>query len=77
MSEEYSMYPVGRVLKGGGQTAVEIFPPYREGLLGLDGFSHVIVLYWFDRSDTPEKRATLQVYPRRGSLPPGLRSGPT
>jgi tRNA-Thr(GGU) m(6)t(6)A37 methyltransferase TsaA len=30
--------------------AVEIFPPYREGLKDLDGFSHVILIYHFHRA---------------------------
>lgn len=34
-----------------GQTAsLEIDPPYRVGLLGLDGVSHVIVLGWFHKA---------------------------
>ena len=30
----------------------------------MEGFSHLIVMFWFDRNDTPEKRATLRVHPR-------------
>jgi tRNA-Thr(GGU) m(6)t(6)A37 methyltransferase TsaA len=37
---------------------------YQSGLLGLEGFSHVQVFWWFDKNDTPEKRAILQVHPR-------------
>jgi tRNA-Thr(GGU) m(6)t(6)A37 methyltransferase TsaA len=33
-------------------------------LLGLDGFSHVQVFWWFDKNDTPKKRSVLQVHPR-------------
>ena len=29
---------------------VEVFPEYQEGLLDLDGFSHIILLYHFHRS---------------------------
>jgi tRNA-Thr(GGU) m(6)t(6)A37 methyltransferase TsaA len=29
----------------------------------LEGFSHVYVFWWFDKNDTPEKRAVLQVHP--------------
>ncbi|MBN1685698.1 MAG: tRNA (N6-threonylcarbamoyladenosine(37)-N6)-methyltransferase TrmO [Spirochaetales bacterium] len=38
---------------------------YAEGLLGIEGFSHIVVMYWLDKNDTPEKRAILQVHPRR------------
>jgi tRNA-Thr(GGU) m(6)t(6)A37 methyltransferase TsaA len=41
-----------------------VFESFTEGLLGLDGFSHILLLCWFHESDTPEKRATLQVHPR-------------
>ena len=39
-------------------------------MLGLDGFSHVWVFYWFDRNDTPKKRSTLQVHPKRDRTKP-------
>jgi tRNA (adenine37-N6)-methyltransferase len=43
---------------------IDIEEQYAGGLLGIDGFSHVIVCYWFDRNDSPESRSTLRVYPR-------------
>ncbi len=64
MAENYSLQPVGIVIKSAGSTGIEIFPGFRDALLGMEGFSHIIVLYWFDRNDTPEKRGTLRVYPR-------------
>ncbi len=33
---------------------VEIFPEYREGLKSLDGFSHIILIYWFHRAREPK-----------------------
>ena len=33
-------------------------------MLGLEQWSHVQVIWWFDKNDTPEKRAILQVHPR-------------
>ncbi len=64
MAENYSIQPVGKVIKSSETTGIEIFPPFRDALLGMAGFSHIIVLYWFDRNDTPEKRDTLRVHPR-------------
>lgn len=64
MAEDYSIHPVGKVVKTVNQSALEVFPDFKDALLGLDGFSHVIVLYWFDRNDSPEKRSTLRVHPR-------------
>ncbi len=37
---------------------------YQSGLLGLEGFSHVQVIWWFDKNDTPQKRSILLVHPR-------------
>jgi tRNA (adenine37-N6)-methyltransferase len=64
MAENYSIQPVGRVINSSTYVGIEIFPAFREALLGMEGFSHIIVLYWFDRNDTPEKRDTLRVHPR-------------
>jgi len=60
----FKLYPVGEVKRQRGTTKLRIFERYRNALKGLDGFSHVFVLYWFDRNDTPEKRNILQVHPR-------------
>jgi tRNA-Thr(GGU) m(6)t(6)A37 methyltransferase TsaA len=31
----------------------EVLPEFAEGLAGLEGFSHLILLYWLDRATTP------------------------
>jgi tRNA (adenine37-N6)-methyltransferase len=70
MAEVYSIQPIGQVIKSPEKTTLKIFPQFQDGLLGLNGFSHVLVFYWFDRNDTPEKRATLMVHPRRNKANP-------
>ena len=60
----FTVYPIGKVLKRGPTTTIEIDPKYQDALLGLEGFSHVWVFWWFDRNDTPQKRSTLRVHPR-------------
>ena len=60
----FRLFSVGKVRKVSGTTGIEIFQEYADALLGLDQFSHVIVLYWFHKNDTPEKRKTLRVHPR-------------
>jgi tRNA-Thr(GGU) m(6)t(6)A37 methyltransferase TsaA len=70
MSETYSIHPVGTVSKTKNRTVLEIFPAYRNALLGLQNFSHAIVLYWFDRNDNPAKRSILQVHPRKDERNP-------
>jgi tRNA-Thr(GGU) m(6)t(6)A37 methyltransferase TsaA len=62
-SRHFIVYPIGRVDKQDGHTRIILDKRYQAGLSGLDGFSHVLVFYWFDRNDTPEKRSILQVHP--------------
>jgi tRNA-Thr(GGU) m(6)t(6)A37 methyltransferase TsaA len=62
---QYTIYPVGIVHKQGNDNWIEIFSPYQDAMLGLEGFSHIYVLYWFHENDRPEKRAILQVHPRK------------
>ena len=60
----YTMQPVGWVRKSGGKTFIEIDRRYQPALQGVDRLKSLQVLWWFDRNDTPEKRAVLQVHPR-------------
>ena len=55
----YTISPVGRVRKKEGRTFIEIEPRYTDALLGVDQLTSLWVLYWFDRNDTPEKRASV------------------
>jgi tRNA-Thr(GGU) m(6)t(6)A37 methyltransferase TsaA len=43
---------------------------YKDALLGLDGFSHILVLYWFHRNDNAADRSLLQVHPRKDQKNP-------
>ena len=56
----FKVFPVGTVEKKVGTTCLKIAGQYAEALKGLDGFSHVVVLYWFHKNDTPSKRSILQ-----------------
>jgi tRNA-Thr(GGU) m(6)t(6)A37 methyltransferase TsaA len=70
MSEFFYLKPVGLVRKNDEKIWIEIFDEYSDALLGIDGFSHIYVLYWFHQNDTPEKRRTLQVHPRADQANP-------
>jgi tRNA-Thr(GGU) m(6)t(6)A37 methyltransferase TsaA len=61
----FQVFPVGKVKKDSGVTTIEVFKEYADALLGLDQFSHVIVVYWFHKNDTPEIRKTLRLHPRK------------
>jgi tRNA-Thr(GGU) m(6)t(6)A37 methyltransferase TsaA len=67
---QYTIYSVGIVHRRGDDNWIEIYAPYRDARLGLEGFSHIYVLYWFHENDTPEKRAILQVHPRKDPANP-------
>ena len=70
MSESYYLKPVGVIRKSDEKARVEIFDKYTDALLGLDGFSHIVVFFWFDQNDSPEKRKVLQVHPRKDTQNP-------
>jgi tRNA-Thr(GGU) m(6)t(6)A37 methyltransferase TsaA len=44
---------------------IRIFPEYREGLKGLESFSHLIVLFWCHLRDDCENRTVMRVTPKR------------
>jgi tRNA-Thr(GGU) m(6)t(6)A37 methyltransferase TsaA len=70
MRKYFQVFPVGVIKKEGGDTTVEIYEKYRDALLGLEQFSHIIVFFWFDKNDTLRKRSVLQVHPRGNSANP-------
>jgi tRNA-Thr(GGU) m(6)t(6)A37 methyltransferase TsaA len=67
----FALLPVGVVRHegpGGNATRkparIELSAAYRDGLLELGRFSHVIVVWWAADCDTPADRSTLRVHPR-------------
>ena len=62
--QSFELYPIGSVKKQEGHTYIVIEKQYEPGLMRLEDFSHVTVIYWFDKNDTPEKRTVLQVHPQ-------------
>ncbi|MBS7616263.1 tRNA (N6-threonylcarbamoyladenosine(37)-N6)-methyltransferase TrmO [Candidatus Bathyarchaeota archaeon] len=57
---------VGVVEKVEGEKAeIRIFQKFCSGLKGIEGFSHLIVLYWIHLRNSEEERRTLLVFPRR------------
>lgn len=65
MERNFTVKPIGWIRKTDERTWIEIDDCYKDALLGMDGFSHIHVMYWFHENDTPELRSTLQVHPRR------------
>jgi tRNA-Thr(GGU) m(6)t(6)A37 methyltransferase TsaA len=69
-SERFQIFPIGRIKKRDKRVTIEIEPEYKNGFMGLDQNSHIIVFSWFHKSDTPQKRKTLQVHPRGNKANP-------
>ncbi len=65
MVDAYTLHPIGLIRKKDDTAWIEIFAEYREAMLGLEGFSHIHVFFWFHENDTAELRRTLQVHPRK------------
>jgi len=70
MEHTFHLAPIGTVRKKGKKTTIKVHNEFADGLLGLEGFSHIFVFYWFDRNDTSEKRQTLRVHPRKDPCNP-------
>jgi len=61
---EFKVHPIGHVKKADDRMLIVLDKKYQDGLLGLEQWSHVQVIWWFDKNDTPQKRSMLQVHPR-------------
>ena len=47
---------------------IRIFPEFCAGLLGIEEFSHIVLLYWLNQRDNEDDRRTLLVFPRRHAV---------
>jgi len=56
---------IGVVESVGEPQRVRIHQEFCRGLEGIEGFSHLIILYWFHLRDNEEDRRVLRVVPRR------------
>ncbi len=57
---------IGSVIKAEENEAIiQIYERYCKGLLGIEQYSHLIVLYWLHERDNEQHRSTLQVIPSR------------
>lgn len=62
-SATFSLRQIGTVHREEHRVVLVIDDPYRQALVGLDGFSHAQVLWWFDRFDTTRHRSTTSLDP--------------
>jgi tRNA-Thr(GGU) m(6)t(6)A37 methyltransferase TsaA len=64
LTEKFHLYSVGIVKKQRGSVAIAVHGEYAKALLGLNQFSHIIVIYWFHKNDSRKQRKVLQVHPK-------------
>lgn len=65
MSNSATVDYLGYVESTGKTSTICIYEKYQPALLGLDKFSHAIILYWFHERDNEKHRTVLQVTPPR------------
>ena len=70
MTQAYQIHPIGIVRRMGQSIRIVVDVVWREALLGIDGFSHIEVFFWFHENDTPGARNQLQVRPRKNPKNP-------
>lgn len=58
---QFTLNQIGTVHCGADGFSIVVAPEYREALTGLEGFSHVQVLWWFDKCDDAAQRAVLTI----------------
>ena len=56
---QFTLNQIGTVHCGEDGFFVAVAPEYRAALTGLRGFSHVQVIWWFDRCDNERQRSVL------------------
>lgn len=68
--DNFVIFSVGVIHKGDGKSSIEIFEEYKDALLGLEEFSHIIIISWFHKNDRKDERKKLRVHPRRDKRNP-------
>lgn len=56
----YTLNTIGRIRNNEGEAFIELDKKYIPALKALEGFSHINVLWWFDKFDNDEARAVLE-----------------
>lgn len=70
IKKTYEICPVGAIRKIEDSTYLEVFEEFTDGLLGMEQFSHLLLLCWFDPIDTVSKRSTLRGHPKNDRTNP-------
>jgi len=65
----YILNPIGHVKKSDSDIRLVIQQEFWNATVHLELFSHIIVLWWIDRMDTPEIRRTILANPPKNKGP--------
>lgn len=57
---QYTVTPIGKVQNTMGEFAIQIDVQYRPALKGLEGFSHLCMIWWFSKCDDEQYRNILE-----------------
>jgi len=61
MEETYKLKSIGSVLIEGDKYSIRIKEEFKEGLAGIDGFSHLHIIWWGHLCDNDESRTRLKM----------------
>lgn len=56
----FNLNQIGSINQTDGKFQITVDEPYRKALLGLKGFSHIVVLWWSNKLDAKEYRGILE-----------------
>lgn len=57
--KDMHVFSIGNIINKDGYVCIELDPAFASGLTGLEGYSHVQVLWWADGCDNDTDRHTL------------------
>ncbi len=70
MPPTYEIKPIGFVRRRDDILWIEIDASFVPAMAGLEDFSHIQVLFWFDQNDHADGRSVLKVHPCRNEQNP-------
>jgi tRNA-Thr(GGU) m(6)t(6)A37 methyltransferase TsaA len=63
MNRTFNVVSIGKVDRSGETPKIVLDDKYRPGLLELENFSHVIIVWWGDKYDEYRHQVDMQMYP--------------
>ncbi len=70
MPQAFEVKPIGFIRRTDDALWIAVDSPFVPAMAGLEDFSHIHVLFWFDQNDHAEGRSVLKVHPCRNAQNP-------